>query len=108
MQNQRKLTAISWLGFRKKRWVSAVLSVVVAGCAMSAAERAPCRSATKMRRPLVRRSSAKPNSCKWWSQNEGLGIVLTLDLLGDSSWKRHASDDGAKTLLEMLDDVLEE
>lgn len=45
---------------------------------------------------------------KWWSQNEGLGIVLTLDRLGDSSWKRHAFGDGAKTLLEMLDDVLEE
>jgi hypothetical protein len=34
--------------------------------------------------------------------------VLTLDRLGDSSWKRHAFGDGAKTLLEMLDDVLEE
>lgn len=44
---------------------------------------------------------------KRWSQNEGLGIVLTLDRLGDSSWKRHAFGDGAKTLLEMLDDVLE-
>lgn len=44
---------------------------------------------------------------KWWSQNEGLGIVLTLDRLGDASWKRHAFGDGAKTLLEMLDDVLD-
>ncbi len=45
---------------------------------------------------------------RWWSQNEGLGIALTLDRLGDPSWKRHAFGDGEKTILEMLDLELNE
>jgi len=45
---------------------------------------------------------------KWWSQNEGLAIVLTLDRLGGPSWQRHAFGDGAQTMLEMLDVVLGE
>ena len=43
---------------------------------------------------------------RWWSQNEGLAIVLTLDRLADFDWKRHAFGDGAKTILEMLDEAL--
>jgi hypothetical protein len=43
---------------------------------------------------------------RWWSQNQGLGIALTLDRLGDPGWKYHAFGDGAQTLLEMLDHEL--
>ncbi len=45
---------------------------------------------------------------RWWSQNQGLGVVLALDRLGDSDWRRHAFGDGAQTILEMLDIALEE
>lgn len=45
---------------------------------------------------------------RWWSQNEGLGIVLTLERLSDSSWRRHAFGDGEQTILEILDAVLGE
>lgn len=45
---------------------------------------------------------------KWWSQNQGLAIALTLDRLGGPGWKRHAFGDGAQTLLEMLDAALVE
>ena len=45
---------------------------------------------------------------RWWSQNEGLAIVLTLDRLGGPSWQRQAFGDGAQTMLEMLDVVLGE
>jgi hypothetical protein len=45
---------------------------------------------------------------RWWSQNEGLAIALTLDRLSDSGWRHHAFGDGAQTILEMFDDVLAE
>lgn len=41
-----------------------------------------------------------------WSQTEGFAVVMALDRLGGPSWKRHAFGDGAKTVLEMLDDAL--
>lgn len=45
---------------------------------------------------------------KWWSQNEGLAIALTLDRLGGPAWKQRAFGDGTETILEMLDAVLAE
>lgn len=43
---------------------------------------------------------------RWWSQNEGLAIALTLDRLGATDWPRQAFGAGERTLLEMLDDAL--
>lgn len=43
---------------------------------------------------------------KWWSQTEGFAVVMALDRLTRGAWKRHAFGDGAKSVLEMLDDVL--
>jgi len=43
-----------------------------------------------------------------WSQTEGFAVVLALDrLVGTEAWRRHAFGDGAKTVLEMLDEALE-
>lgn len=41
-----------------------------------------------------------------WSQTEGFALVLALDRLAGPGWKRHAFGDGAKTVLEMLDEAL--
>jgi hypothetical protein len=43
---------------------------------------------------------------KWWSQEEGFALFMTLDRLSDGKWRRHAFGDGAKTVLEMLDEAL--
>jgi hypothetical protein len=54
-------------------------------------------------------SVAIPNFARrsrWWSQNEGLAIALTLDRLGAREWTRHAFGDGSQTLLQMLDSAL--
>ena len=54
-------------------------------------------------------SVAIPNFARrsrWWSQNEGLGIALTLDRLGVRDWTRRAFGDGSETLLGMLDGAL--
>lgn len=40
---------------------------------------------------------------RWWSQNQGLAIALTLDRLGATGWSRVAFGDGTQTLLQMLD-----
>lgn len=45
---------------------------------------------------------------RWWSQNEGLAIALTLDRLAGPDWRRHAFGDGSKSLLEMLDESLDQ
>jgi hypothetical protein len=44
---------------------------------------------------------------RWWSQNEGLAIALTLDRLGVHDWPAHAFGDGAQTFLQMLDAALD-
>jgi hypothetical protein len=41
-----------------------------------------------------------------WSQTEGFALVMALDRIAGPSWKRHAFGDGARTVLEMLDDAL--
>lgn len=41
-----------------------------------------------------------------WSQTEGFAIVMALDRIGGPGWKRHAYGDGARTVLEMLEDLL--
>ena len=43
-----------------------------------------------------------------WSQKEGFAIVMALDRIGGGAWKQHAFGDGARTVLEMLDDALDE
>ena len=43
-----------------------------------------------------------------WSQTEGFALVMALDRIAGSGWKRHAFGDGARTVLEMLDDALAE
>ena len=43
---------------------------------------------------------------RWWSQEEGFALFMTLDRLSGSKWKRHAFGDGAKTVLQMLDEAL--
>jgi hypothetical protein len=43
---------------------------------------------------------------RFWSQTEGFAVVMALDRIGGSGWKRHAFGDGARTVLEMLDDAL--
>jgi hypothetical protein len=42
----------------------------------------------------------------WWSQVEGFAVVMALDRIAGPRWKRHAFGDGARTVLEMLDDAL--
>ena len=42
-----------------------------------------------------------------WSQTEGFAVVMALDRLAGPGWKRHAFGDGAKTVLQMLDHVLD-
>lgn len=42
-----------------------------------------------------------------WSQTEGFALVLALDRIGGAGWKRHAFGDGARTVLEMLDEALD-
>jgi hypothetical protein len=41
-----------------------------------------------------------------WSQTEGFALVMALDRIAGPGWKRHAFGDGARTVLEMLDDAL--
>lgn len=41
-----------------------------------------------------------------WSQIEGFALVMALDRIAGPDWKRHAFGDGAKTVLEMLDEAL--
>jgi hypothetical protein len=41
-----------------------------------------------------------------WSQTEGFAVVLALERIVGPRWKRHAFGDGARTVLEMLDDAL--
>lgn len=56
-------------------------------------------------------SIAMPNFARrsrWWSQNEGLAIALTLDRLAGPSWRAHVFGDGASTVLELLDAALAE
>ncbi|MDX1480512.1 MAG: hypothetical protein R3315_02490 [Woeseiaceae bacterium] len=43
---------------------------------------------------------------RWWSQNQGLSIALTLDRLSGPVWRRQAFGEGRLTLLEMLDELL--
>lgn len=43
---------------------------------------------------------------RWWSQTEGFAVVLALDRIVGPRWKQHAFGDGARTVLEMLDDAL--
>ncbi|HEX6178205.1 MAG TPA: hypothetical protein VF057_07590 [Thermoanaerobaculia bacterium] len=43
---------------------------------------------------------------RWWSQTEGFALVMALDRIVGPSWKQHAFGDGARTVLEMLDDAL--
>jgi hypothetical protein len=43
-----------------------------------------------------------------WSQAQGFALVLALDRIVGPEWKRHAFGDGARTLLEILDDALED
>ena len=43
-----------------------------------------------------------------WSQTEGFALVMALDRIAGPGWKRHAFGDGAKTVLEMLDEALGE
>ena len=43
---------------------------------------------------------------RFWSQNEGFAVVMALDRIVGPRWKRHAFGDGARTVLEMLDDAL--
>jgi hypothetical protein len=47
-------------------------------------------------------------SGKWWSQTEGFALVLALERLVGPRWKQHAFGDGARTVLEMLDETLAE
>ena len=42
-----------------------------------------------------------------WSQTEGFAVVMALERIVGPRWKRHAFGDGARTVLEMLDDALE-
>jgi hypothetical protein len=41
-----------------------------------------------------------------WSQTEGFAVVMALDRFAGPGWKRHAYGDGARTVLEMLDEAL--
>jgi hypothetical protein len=43
-----------------------------------------------------------------WSQAEGFAVVMALDRIAGPAWKAHAFGDGARTVLEMLDDALSE
>lgn len=43
---------------------------------------------------------------RWWSQTEGFALVLALDRIAGPGWKRHAFGDGARTVLEMLDEEI--
>lgn len=43
---------------------------------------------------------------KWWSQDEGFALFMALDRLTGGRWKRQAFGEGAKTVLEMVDDAL--
>jgi hypothetical protein len=52
---------------------------------------------------LARRAAMRS---RWWSQNEGLAIALTLDRLGPANWHTIAFGDGSQTMLEMLDSAL--
>ena len=45
---------------------------------------------------------------RWWSQTEGFAIVMALDRLAGPQWKRQKFGHGARTVIEMLDDALDE
>ena len=42
-----------------------------------------------------------------WSQTQGFAAVMALHRLAGPQWKRHAFGDGARTVIEMLDDALQ-
>ena len=50
---------------------------------------------------------AKFTRGRFWSQTEGFAVVMALDRLIGPRWKQHAFGDGARTVLEMLDDALQ-
>jgi hypothetical protein len=52
---------------------------------------------------LARRAAMRS---RWWSQNQGLAIALTLDRLGPANWHEVAFGAGGQTLLDMLDATL--
>jgi hypothetical protein len=43
---------------------------------------------------------------KWWSQNQGLALLLAVDRIGDGSWRKHAFGDGAVAGVPMLEQAL--
>ena len=45
---------------------------------------------------------------RWWSQELGFALFMTLDRLNGGKWQRHAFGDGTKTVLQMLDEALAE
>lgn len=53
-------------------------------------------------------ATAKFTKGRFWSQTEGFAVVMALDRLVGPRWKQHAFGDGARTVLEMLDDALKE
>jgi hypothetical protein len=42
---------------------------------------------------------------RWWSQAEGFAVVMALDRIGGPGWKKHAFGDGAKTVLQMIEEA---
>lgn len=42
---------------------------------------------------------------RWWSQVEGFAMFMALDRIAGESWRSHAYGDGAKTLIEMLEEA---
>lgn len=51
---------------------------------------------------------ARATNGRQWSQTEGFAVVMALDRIAGPGWKKHAFGDGARTVLEMLDDALAE
>jgi hypothetical protein len=45
---------------------------------------------------------------RWWSQKQGLAIVLALDRISAEDWKRRLYGDGTRTVLQLLDEALAE
>jgi hypothetical protein len=43
---------------------------------------------------------------RFWSQTEGFAVVMALERIAGARWKLHAFGDGARTVLEMLDDAV--
>lgn len=49
---------------------------------------------------------ARYTNGRQWSQTEGFAVVMALDRIAGPAWKRHAFGDGARTVIEMLEDAL--